>query len=56
MKIAVSIVLAAVSCVAQDAARHLYRLLGFEVYGLEPRALKMGDQFLDEELMVLRLS
>lgn len=40
----------------QEAPRHLYRSLGFEVYGLEPRALKVGDQFLDEELMVLRLS
>src|SRR5437868_3547487 len=40
----------------QDAPRHLYRSLGFEVYGLEPRALKVGDRFLDEELMILRLS
>lgn len=40
----------------QDAPRHLYRSLGFEVYGLEPRALKVGDRFLDEELMLLRLS
>ena len=40
----------------QDVPRHLYRSLGFEVYGLEPRALKVGDRFLDEELMILRLS
>ncbi len=40
----------------QDVPRHLYRSLGFEVYGVEPRALKVGDQFLDEELMILRLS
>jgi len=39
----------------QEAARHLYRALGFEVYGLEPRALKVGERYLDEELMVLRL-
>jgi len=39
----------------QEAPRHLYRSLGFEVYGLEPRALKVGSQFLDEELMILRL-
>jgi ribosomal protein S18 acetylase RimI-like enzyme len=39
----------------QAAARHLYRSLGFEVYGLEPRALKVGNQYCDEELMVLRL-
>ena len=49
----VQIHLAVVS--TQDAARHLYRSLGFEVYGLEPRALKVGDQYFDEELMVLRL-
>jgi ribosomal protein S18 acetylase RimI-like enzyme len=40
---------------AQEAARRLYRSLGFEVYGLEPRALKVGQQYFDEELMVLRL-
>lgn len=40
----------------QDASRHLYRSLGFEVYGVEPRALKVGDRFLDEDLMILRLS
>jgi len=39
----------------QEAARRLYRALGFEVYGVEPRALKVGQQYLDEELMVLRL-
>jgi ribosomal protein S18 acetylase RimI-like enzyme len=38
------------------AARQLYRSLGFAVYGLEPRALKLGtDQYWDEELMILRL-
>ena len=37
------------------AARQLYQSLGFEVYGLEPRALKLGDQYWDEELMILRL-
>ncbi len=38
------------------AARRLYRSLGFEVYGLEPRALKHCDQYWDEELMILRLN
>ncbi len=38
-----------------DAARRLYRSLGFEVYGLEPRALKQDGQYWDEELMILRL-
>lgn len=37
------------------AARALYVAVGFAVYGTEPRALKVGDEYLDEELMVLRL-
>lgn len=37
------------------AARRLYRSLGFEVYGLEPRSLRVGERYLDEEHMVLRL-
>ena len=37
------------------AARNLYRSLGFNVYGLESRALKLGEQYLDEEHMVLWL-
>ena len=35
------------------AACHLYRSLGFEVYGTTPRALKLGGQYWDEDLMVL---
>jgi ribosomal protein S18 acetylase RimI-like enzyme len=38
-----------------QAAYQLYRSLGFEVYGTEPRALKAGEQYWDEYLMVLRL-
>jgi GNAT superfamily N-acetyltransferase len=38
-----------------EPARALYRKLGFEPYGLEPRALKVGDQYFDQELLVLRL-
>jgi ribosomal protein S18 acetylase RimI-like enzyme len=34
-------------------ARSLYESLGFEVYGCERRALKIGDEYVDEELMVL---
>jgi ribosomal protein S18 acetylase RimI-like enzyme len=37
------------------AARRLYLSLGFEVYGLEPRAMKQGDRYWDEELMILPL-
>ena len=36
-------------------ARRLYLSLGFETYGLDKRALKVGEQYLDEELMSLRL-
>jgi ribosomal protein S18 acetylase RimI-like enzyme len=41
--------------VTADPARALYRKLGFQPYGLEPRALKVGDQVLDQELLVLHL-
>ena len=34
-------------------AKSLYESLGFEVYGCEKRALKIGDGYVDEELMVL---
>jgi ribosomal protein S18 acetylase RimI-like enzyme len=34
-------------------ARSLYESLGFEMYGCEKRALKVGDEYVDEELMVL---
>ena len=37
----------------QAAALSLYRSLGFEPYGRERRALKIGDRFIDEEQMVL---
>src|SRR5277367_658841 len=34
-------------------ARRLYESLGFEKYGCENRALKIGDVYVDEELMIL---
>lgn len=34
-------------------ARSLYESLGFELYGCERRALKIGNEYVDEELMVL---
>jgi GNAT superfamily N-acetyltransferase len=37
---------------ARDASK-LYRSLGFESYGCERRALKIGDRYIDEEYMVL---
>jgi ribosomal protein S18 acetylase RimI-like enzyme len=36
-------------------ARQLYRSLGFEEYGIEPRALKVGNEYYDEAMMVLLL-
>jgi ribosomal protein S18 acetylase RimI-like enzyme len=38
-----------------SAALRLYRQLGFEIYGTEPRALCVDNRYLDEHLMVLRL-
>jgi ribosomal protein S18 acetylase RimI-like enzyme len=37
------------------SAKALYERLGFVVYGTEPRALKVGDRYYDEHLMVHRL-
>ena len=39
----------------QEAARNLYRSLGFSPYGLEPHGLKIGDQYFDNEHMALQL-
>ncbi len=35
-----------------EAARRLYERKGFEAYGLERRALRLGDRYVDEILMV----
>jgi RimJ/RimL family protein N-acetyltransferase len=40
----------------QAAARRLYSSLGFKAFGHEPRALKVGDGYVDEDHMVLRFS
>jgi len=39
----------------QTAAIKLYRSLGFEPFGREPLALKVGGKFIDEEYMAMRL-
>jgi ribosomal protein S18 acetylase RimI-like enzyme len=44
----------AVVC-GNEAARRLYRGLGFVAYGVEPDALCIDGRFVDEELMVLQL-
>src|SRR5258707_1314315 len=36
-------------------ARKLYESLGFEGYGVEPRSLKISDEYVDDVLMALRL-
>ncbi len=41
------------SVIAENAhARHFYKKMGFERYGMEPRALKIGDNYCDEEFLV----
>lgn len=41
--------------VGQQTARSLYLSVGFRTYGIEPRALSVGETLVDEELMVLEL-
>ncbi len=40
---------------SQESASKLYRELGFETYGTEPRALKIASEYVDEAQMVLRI-
>jgi ribosomal protein S18 acetylase RimI-like enzyme len=40
---------------SQTAAKRLYRDLGFEPYGTEPNALKVGSGYVDEDHMILRI-
>jgi ribosomal protein S18 acetylase RimI-like enzyme len=47
------VLLAVATC--QHAASELYRSFGFEIYGTEPRALKVGATYIDEDHMILRL-
>lgn len=41
--------------VDNPAAQALYRSLGFQSFGVEPRAMRVGERFYDEEHMVLLL-
>ena len=36
-------------------ARKLYETLGFQSYGVEPRSLKLGTEYVDDVLMILYL-
>ena len=47
------ILLAVGTC--QESAMRMYRDSGFEVYGTEPRALKVGSRYIDEHQMILRI-
>jgi len=38
---------------SNDSAKGLYTSLGFQVFGTEKRALKIGQQYFDEDYMVL---
>lgn len=40
----------------QEKPRKLYESLGFKRYGVEPRSLKVGGEYIDDELMVLYLA
>jgi len=39
----------------QEKPRKLYESLGFSKYGVEPRSLKVGGEYVDDELMALFL-
>jgi ribosomal protein S18 acetylase RimI-like enzyme len=39
----------------RNAAKQLYMSLGFEAFGTEPRALKVGAKYVHEDHMILRL-
>ena len=39
----------------QTAAKKLYRSFGFETFGTEPRSLKIGSTYIDEDHMLLRI-
>ena len=41
--------------VFNEPARRTYRALGFVPFGVEPRALRAGDEYIDEEHMILDL-
>lgn len=40
----------------QAAAKQLYLSFGFEIYGTEPNALKVGNSYIDEYHLILKLA
>ncbi|MEZ5402122.1 MAG: GNAT family N-acetyltransferase [Bryobacteraceae bacterium] len=48
-------VLLAVTVADPPRARRFYERAGFRTYGVEPRALRIGDEYVDQEMMLLDL-
>ena len=42
--------------VTRQAARSLYKSVGFQSWGTEPGGLKIGERYLDQEHMILQLA
>ena len=51
-----ALMLHATVVVSNATARDIYHRLGFVPYGIEPRALRVGDTFHDEEMLMLDLT
>jgi GNAT superfamily N-acetyltransferase len=49
------IILEAAVSLANEGARRTYHGLGFKAYGVERKALRVGDVFYDEELLLIEL-
>jgi hypothetical protein len=49
------IILEAAVGLANESARRTYHGLGFNAYGVERKALRVGDVFYDEELLLIEL-
>jgi RimJ/RimL family protein N-acetyltransferase len=50
------IILEAAVATGNDSARRTYHALGFKPYGIERKALRVGDAFYDEELLYIEFS
>jgi ribosomal protein S18 acetylase RimI-like enzyme len=50
------IILEAAVGLSNDKARRTYHALGFKPYGVERKALRVGDTFYDEELLLIDFS
>jgi RimJ/RimL family protein N-acetyltransferase len=49
------IILEATVSLANESARRTYHGLGFKAYGVQRKALRVGDVFYDEELLLIEL-